>query len=203
MKRTLTFLAAALLTVCGWFFADLAEDSRTLSGQILRLHVVAASDSREDQAVKLQVRDAILAQLQPCMEDVHSAEEAQQRLEARLPQLEAAANLTLRQAGHTDTACVTLTQEAFPTREYDSFRLPAGPYRSVRVTIGPGKGQNWWCVVFPELCSAATTEAFAQAASMGGLSQPLAGSLTGEYEVRFWLLDRIGDLRNFLRGDSA
>ena len=203
MKRTLIFLAAAVMTASGWLLADLMGDSQMLSRQILRLHVVAASDSSEDQTVKLQVRDAVLAELEPYMEDVHSAQEAQERLQELLPRLEATANETLLLAGHTHTARVTLMQEEFPAREYDSFRLPAGPYRSLRVSIGPGEGQNWWCVVFPELCNAATTEEFAQTAGISGFSQSLTASLTGEYEIRFWLLDRIGDLRNFLRRDSA
>ena len=90
---------------------------------------------------------------------------------------------------------VSLTEEAFTTREYDTFSLPAGVYKALRIVIGEGEGKNWWCVVFPRLC-VGTEADFVETASMAGLSDDLTGALEGEYEIRFWLLDKIGEIKN-------
>jgi len=84
-------------------------------------------------------------------------------------------------------------------RNYDTFRLPAGVYESLRIVIGEGEGKNWWCVVFPELCLPATAEGFESVAVGSGFSEALSGALTGEtqYEIRFFLLDCFGRLENF------
>lgn len=196
----LLFLAVFVLTFA---LCALVADAQRLSNELLRLHVVGASDAQADQALKLQVRDVLLKTLEQGLQDVTDADEAQAYVESMLPQLKETADRVLQEAGSTDTATVSVAWEEFPLREYETFRLPSGLYRSLRVTIGPGKGRNWWCVVFPELCNAATTEEFAEVAAMEGLPEPLNKSLTGEYEVRFWLLDQLGRLRNFLHRDSA
>ena len=125
--------------------AALAED-------VLRLHVVANSDSAEDQAVKLQVRDAVLAQAEPLLEGLVSSEQAEYVLTPRLAELEDTARGVLDAAGYDDDVTVTITDQWFPTRVYDSFSLPAGQYRALKVVIGEGEGQNWWCMLYPSLC---------------------------------------------------
>ena len=191
----LLFILAGAVWLGGLF-----ADVRALEEDLVRLHVVAASDSQTDQAVKLRVRDAVLEALK--MENVRDIGQAKAYIEARIPELEAAANAVLADAGSPDRAVVTLTREEFPVREYNTFRLPSGVYQSLRVTIGPGEGKNWWCVVYPELCVPATSQGFAEAAAMDGMDETLTGALTGDYEIRFWLLDKIGELRNFLHRDS-
>ena len=95
---------------------------------------------------------------------------------------------------------VTLCKEAFDTRYYDTFTLPAGIYEALRITIGEGEGHNWWCVAFPSLCLSATSEEFADKAAGAGFPDSLTGALDGEekYEVRFFLLDALGELEKFL-----
>ena len=114
-----------------------------------------------------------------------------------MSELEEAANKVLRDFGVGQTAIVTLTQECFDTREYETFSLPAGVYESLRVTIGEGKGKNWWCVVFPNLCGRGM---FSDVAAGSGFDKPLIGAMEGEntYEIRFFLLDWLGRLQNFL-----
>ena len=185
-------LAATVLT------GGLLQDSRRLREELLRLHVVAASDSAEDQAVKLQVRDAILGSLQQELEKLADPREVFSYVESVLPKIEHTANEVLRQAGFSEQAKVSLTEEAFPVREYDTFSLPSGIYHSLRVIIGEGAGHNWWCVVFPGLCTGQDPEQFREKAEESGFSDSLTGSLTGEYEVRFWVLDQLGKLQNFL-----
>ena len=156
--------------------------------------MVGASDSAEDQEVKLLVRDAVLASLEDGLQDLTDVDAAVDYVSRMLPKVEAAANRCLAAAGFSDTVAVSLTEEAFPTRDYDNFSLPAGVYRALRVVIGEGEGRNWWCVVFPQLCMAG--EDFVETASVAGLSPELTGTLEGEYEIRFWVLEKWGEMKN-------
>lgn len=134
--------------------AWLSGQSKALSDNVIRLHVIGASNLEEDQAVKLQVRDAVLAQAQPWLEGAESTAEAAEILSAHLPEL---ARAGAEAAGVSTTA--SLEENAwFPTREYTDFSLPAGRYTALKITVGEGKGRNWWCVVFPPLCMDSVTE---------------------------------------------
>lgn len=202
MFRHMKRIAAIACVVALVWFGGVLADSARLREDILRLHVVAASDSEEDQTVKLQVRDAILGSLKDGLDKLSSPEEAYQYILTMLPELEETANQVIEQAGFTDHATVSLGEEEFPIRDYDTFTLPSGVYQSLRVTIGEGEGHNWWCVVFPQLCMGATCEEFTQTASMNNMPQSLTKSLTGDYEIRFWILDKLGELENFLHRTS-
>lgn len=188
-----------VLTATVWLCA-LITDKQTLRQELVRLHVVAASDSDEDQNMKLRLKDAVVESLKAEMENLSSAEEAKAYLQENLPKIEAFANRFLQEAGYADTATVSLGLEEFSTRVYDTFTLPAGIYEALRITIGEGEGRNWWCVVFPSLCLPATSEGFEDAASCAGFSDSLTAALEGEegYEIRFWVLDALGRLENFL-----
>ena len=144
----LTVLTAAL--VCS-LFPTTAEAA--LYDDVLRLHVIAASDSESDQAAKLAARDALLTVTAPLLADCTSRNEAAVRLAAAAPLLEQTA---AEAAGCP--AAVLLGEERYPTRTYASAALPAGEYLSLRVVLGEGEGQNWWCVLFPPLCLSAATE---------------------------------------------
>ena len=198
MKKLLKPVFICFLLVCLVYTIALVGDRQKLRSELIRLHVVAASDSEEDQAIKLQVRDAVLESLQAGLENATDIEAAKAYIESQLPKLESAANQVLAAAGCGDVATVSLQVEEFAARVYDTFSLPAGLYDSLRVTIGEGEGRNWWCVTFPTLCIPATTEGFEAVAAGAGFSEELTGSLTGEYEVRFYLLDLLGQLENFL-----
>lgn len=191
-----------MLIAAAFYLGTVYSDKRVLSENLIRLHVVADSDSAEDQAIKLQVRDAITRKLNTVMDDLSDMEAAKAYLQEHLPELEQVANDALRAAGNGCKAVVTLAKEAFPTREYDTFTLPAGIYESLRVTIGSGEGQNWWCVIFPSLCVSATTDGFEDTAAGAGFSDRLSGTLTGkqEYKVRFFLLDCFGWVENWIYG---
>ena len=194
MKKQLRRIAFVTAFVLGVFAWGIVTDSRELREGLLRLHVVGASDSAEDQEVKLLVRDAVLASLEEGLHDLTDVDAAVDYVYRMLPRVEAAANRCLAAAGFTDTVAVSLTEEAFPTRDYDNFSLPAGVYRALRVVIGEGEGRNWWCVVFPQLCMAG--EDFVETASVAGLSPELTGTLEGEYELRFWVLEKWGEMKN-------
>lgn len=202
MKFLLKFTLFGLILACLVWFGSVLADRQTLSEDIIRLHVVANSDSEEDQSIKLKVRDAIIARLEAIMQKLPTAKDARDYILEHLEELQTLANKVLKEVGSLDTARITLTEECFDTRQYETFSLPAGVYESLRVTIGKGEGHNWWCVVFPTLCSGATTEEFADTAAGSGFDQSLTGALEGEktYEIRFFLLDWLGKLQNFFRG---
>ena len=192
--------AVAILLIFGLLFVfSVYKDSQTLNEQIIRLHVVADTDDPVDQEVKLQVRDEVLRLVETIKNGAASKEEALTRLREQLPELQKAANNVLQRLSKHYKAVVTLEEEAFPTRFYDTFSLPAGVYDSLRVTIGRGDGQNWWCVVFPDLCVPAASAEVENTAVEAGFSDSLSKTLTRQdgYEVRFWLLDFFGKLKNY------
>ena len=140
---------ALLLALCFTLLCGTWAQGRqqVLAGKLVRLHVIAASDADEAKAVKLQVRDAVLAYLEPKLADVTDVDAAQEIIAANLDGVAQAARTVT-----PDAVTVTLGPERYPTREYETFSLPAGVYTSLRVTLGAGEGHNWWCVIFPPLC---------------------------------------------------
>ena len=140
---------ALLLALCFTLLCGTWAQGRqqVLAGKLVRLHVIAASDADEAQAVKRQVRDAVLAYLEPKLADVTDVDAAQEIIAANLDGVAQAARTVT-----PDAVTVTLGPERYPTREYETFSLPAGVYTSLRVTLGAGEGHNWWCVIFPPLC---------------------------------------------------
>lgn len=187
------------LLFCLAFFAALAlsaADARTgeaVAGKVLRFHVLAASDAPADQARKLMVRDAVLAELSS-LPDCATAQEAAAALAPRLDHLEALAESVLTDNGGYQPVTAALVRESFPQRSYEEFTLPAGTYAALRLSIGPGAGRNWWCVVFPPLCMAAVEEEDADEA-YAVFSEEEKRLITGEGRViRFKLLEWLEDL---------
>ena len=121
---------------------------------VLRLHVLANSDTAEDQEAKILVRDAILALTEVEMQNFSSLSEARAWVEENASRIEKEAERVLREAGLSYEAAVTLEKKHFDTRAYDGFTWPAGEYASLTVTLGQGKGQNFWCMLYPSLCTA-------------------------------------------------
>ncbi len=202
MKKAKRFIGILMLVACLVYILTLFQDRASLGREIIRFHVVAASDSAEDQSVKLQVRDAVLAFLEKDMGIPQDVQQAREYLQTHLPQIQAVANETLQALGEEAKAMVTLLQEAFPTRDYEAFRLPAGVYETLKITIGPGEGKNWWCVVFPRLCLPAASVTAEDVAAGAGFSGPLTDTITGQegYRVRFFFLEVLGKLESFLWG---
>lgn len=192
MKKALKRIAlCACFAACFWTWG-LMGDRQTLNEELLRLHVVANSDNSQDQAIKLRVRDAVIESISEDLAKIGDIETAKAYIRENLPKIQQAANAILVALGSEPTAQVTLQQEVFDTRVYDTFTLPAGVYESLRVTIGEGAGKNWWCVVFPTLCVPATSDGFEDVAAGAGFPDSLTKSLEGEYEIRFYLLDLLG-----------
>lgn len=199
MWKLIKSVVAIIMVLMVIYAYSVYRDRETLNNQILRLHVVADTDTTVDQEVKLLVKDEILRLVDTIKDGATTKEEALQRLQNQLPALQDAANAMLEKLGKHYSAVVTLQEEAFPTRNYETFSLPAGVYDSLRVTIGSGEGKNWWCVVFPELCIPAASKDVESSAIEAGFSDSLSKTLTGEqgYEIRFWVLDFLGKIQNF------
>ena len=147
----LALLISVCLTLVIGAWAGARQEG--LSDRLVRLHVIAHSDSAADQAEKLRVRDAVLAYLKPKLESAETISDARAVLRTEQDGIRAAA-----QAVTQEPVTVTFTREHYPTRDYGSFALPAGSYPSLRVILGSGQGHNWWCVVFPPLCTAEAVE---------------------------------------------
>ena len=151
---TLSIVAAVCLLAIGLLPVHGEEE---IYDKVVRLHVLANSDSEKDQAIKLKVRDAILEVTVPLLENCQSKEEAVLLLEENQPFLIATAQTVLQENGFEDAVSIEMGLEEYPTRTYDSLCFPAGEYISMRISLGEGEGQNWWCCLFPPLCLGAAT----------------------------------------------
>ena len=190
-------LALAASAVWGAWSLGRQED---LSGRLIRLHVIANSDDAADQELKLQVRDRVLQEAEAVLAGAGSREEAERALTAALPRLEDAAAREIAAQGAVFGVTASLERTAFPTRDYGTFALPAGEYTALRIVIGEGRGRNWWCVVFPPLCTAAATDLEETAVSFG-LEQDDVELMDAEepaYVLRFRSLELWDMLRRWL-----
>ena len=164
-------IGVALAALLG---ARLDGAQAALADQVIRLHVLANSDSAEDQALKLRVRDRVLAEAETCLTPGITREETEELLRAHLYDLAAAGAEAVGAAGCDYPVTASLVHNYwFPTKSYTDFALPAGQYTALRIEIGEGAGQNWWCVVFPPLCLGSVTES---TAVVGSVSTSSSGS---------------------------
>lgn len=186
----IALLAALCLTLCVGLWAQKKQGE--LSGQVLRLHVLAVDDSEEEQALKLRVRDAVLSYLSPILDGVTDREKARETLAAHLKEIALAAS----DAAEGRKVAVSLGPESYPLRRYGGFSLPAGTYESLRIVLGEGEGHNWWCVVYPQLCLSACGAEYAQS-----VMNPEDFAIISEeegYELRFRILELWGELQRWL-----
>lgn len=162
---------------------------------VLRLHVLANSDSEEDQALKLAVRDAMLAVGNGLFDGVQSRHEAEAILMENLELFEDAASRVIAESGKNYPVRFELGEEEYPERTYDSLCFPSGNYLSLRVIIGEGEGQNWWCVLYPPLCMSAATaerreeEAFIAVGLTGDQYRVITETAKPTYRARFKMLE--------------
>ena len=185
-----TFAAIPILLAAFLVAACPVSGEESIYRDVIRLHVLAASDSTEDQNDKIAVRDAILSEYGDLFRGFTDRNEAENALTAELRQeIAATAKRCLTERGSEAPVTVTLSEEDYPTRDYGSFSLPAGRYLSLRVVIGEGEGQNWWCVLCPPLCTAAAVEGVPL-----GLSDAEYRLLTdGKASVRFKTLELLSN----------
>ena len=167
----------------------------------LRLHVLANSDSESDQSLKLLVRDAVVEKADSLAEGCYEFSEAYEVYLKNLDSFKKVAEEVIEKEGYEYTVSVTLDKEYYPERQYESVRLPAGRYTSLKVNIGESKGQNWWCVLFPPLCVEASKaeEEFVQTGFTPNQIKVLTDSETPKYVIRFRLLEWAEEIFEYFR----
>lgn len=148
----IAILFALLLMITAAWLGEFCQASERVQQEVLRLHILAASDSDEDQQRKLAVRDRLLEESERWFSTEDDKISAEAELQKHLKDIAMLAEDELKRNGSDDTVSVQLCRADFSTRVYDAFTLPAGEYDALRIIIGEGKGQNWWCVLFPNLC---------------------------------------------------
>lgn len=194
-------LGVALAALLGVW---LDRNQTALADQVIRLHVLANSDSEADQALKLKVRDRVLETAEEYFTPGATLEETQAVLTAHLADIAAAGAEQVAEEGYQYPVTVSMEENYwFPTKEYTDFALPAGNYTALRVVIGEGGGQNWWCVVFPPLCLGSVSETAAQTALSGGFSEDQVSLITGEdegYVVKFKAIELWEEFQHWLAG---
>ena len=168
-----------------------------MAGRVVRLHVIANSDSARDQALKLAVRDGVLSRAEALYPPEATLDQARAALADHLDELAAAGQAVVDAQGGTDRVTAQLTRCWFPTKTYDGFALPAGEYEALRVVIGDGRGQNWWCVAYPPLCLGAASETIEDAAQAGQFTSGQTKLVTGDsgpYVLKFKGMELLGRL---------
>ena len=196
----MVLIVGLLLAVVVSMAAGFDSRCEAVRENVLRLHILANSDSEEDQALKLSVRDAVLRATEADFAAAKNREETIEAAERLLPEIQEAAEDTLTAAGCTDAVRVSIVNMYFETREYDGRLLPAGYYDAVRIELGAARGHNWWCVVYPPLCTAAACELEGVALD-GGMTADDLSLMTGEnagYVLRFRSLELWERLRQWL-----
>jgi stage II sporulation protein R len=170
--RILILLVFIVFVLSGWgllLFTDQRSAVAQTSGEgLIRLHVLANSDSAADQQLKLKVRDAVVAYLTPQLSETATTAEARQVVMTHQQEILKVVCEVLRQNGVTYSAVMETGWFDFPLRSYGTLVLPAGKYEAVRILLGEAQGQNWWCVLFPPLCFVDVTGVAAVPASQGG-----------------------------------
>lgn len=189
----LAFVLAVLFS-----FTGLAAGCEDIPNHVLRLHVLANSDSQQDQTLKLKVRDRILAVSAGMMNSVKNRGEAEQAVSARLPELQKAAEDEIRSQGFDYPVTVQMSRTYFPTKQYGSVTLPAGNYDAVRVLIGSGKGHNWWCVLFPPLCLPAAEDSQELKDVLNGNELQIVEGTEG-YQVKFKSVELFEQMEDWLK----
>ena len=189
----LSLIAAIIVTL--FVTTGAAKSQKVLSDKLVRLHVVANSDTEADQALKLRVRDAVLRTLEEPLRGITDAKTAQSVITDNFDNIKGVALETIRASGYDYGVTVSLGIEDFPTQEYDTFSLPAGQYNALRIVIGDGMGKNWWCVVFPPLC----TELAEPAAAIALLDEDEIKLITEQegYVVRFKCIELLAAVKGW------
>lgn len=192
-------LLIALCILCAGNYLN--REQSQLADKMIRLHVVANSDTDEDQAFKLQVRDVVLQEVSQILEQAQAEQiNPKDAIGGNLDRIYEAAQDFVESNGNGEAVTVSLKKELFPTRDYDTFSLPSGVYTALRVNIGQAQGHNWWCVVFPNLCMTASMEELEDAASVAGLSDGEVRLITEEsegYVLKFKSIEILQSIKNY------
>lgn len=198
MSRLIRAVAAALILSLAVSLCGFSGECDEIRERVLRLHVLANSDSQSDQQLKLKVRDAVLSAAANLFDGAGNEKEALKAAEQNLAEIEKAAQQRVIDEGYNYKIKATICKMYFTTRQYGKVTLPAGIYDAVRITVGEGKGQNWWCVVFPPMCVSAA----ADAADLPDVLEPRQRQIVTrpqKFEIRFKIVEIFEDISRRFR----
>ena len=196
MKFMCSLCASFLVAVVICSYLPVSGEEALYSDTI-RLHVIAASDEEDEQKLKLLVRDRVLEYVSCLTAEAENKEEAQKIVEANIDEINRIAEATVKEKGYSHKTETVIGLEQYPEREYDTFKLPAGEYTSLRIKIGEAEGKNWWCVLFPPMCTAAASEqeeVFVAAGFTGEQYKVITENESGRYKVKFKILEILEDI---------
>ncbi len=197
MKRRIAEISVCISLIVSMIFSviEFNDSCEKVRSDVLRLHILANSDSEKDQTVKLAVRDALLK----CGKDLFSGntdlKSVESTFENEKSELIKVANTVLESRGFKYKTQIYLTEEYFTTRTYGEYTLPAGKYSAIKVILGNGNGHNWWCVMFPPLCLPAATEEKEVDLYLDKKTSALIES-NPDYEIRFKIIEIIEEIKN-------
>ena len=198
MSKIVRALALALgisviISLCGF-----EGECQEIRDSVLRLHVLAHSDSAEDQALKLLVRDTVIDETAALFDEAETEQEARAAVAAHLAGIEQAAQQRVYDEGYDYPVRAELTEMYFTTRTYGNVTLPAGNNEAVRITIGDAAGRNWWCVVFPPMCVSAATDAADLSDVLTDDQRDIVEN-SGRYEVRLKVVEWFGTAAEWIK----
>jgi stage II sporulation protein R len=205
MKEKLIILAVAVLLGLGvtYYFSDepkAADIQKEIAEKVLRFHVLANSDSQEDQELKLKVKEAVVEYLDEYLNQPElTLEEAKAIVQDKEPEVIALAEQVIADNGYDYTVNASLTSDYFPVKSYGDITLPAGEYETFRIDIGDAEGKNWWCILYPPLCFVDVTYGYVPDSSKEQLQNVLdkecyevvtnGGSASGNVEIKFRIVE--------------
>ena len=198
--KGLTIFAVSILVAVSLLTVLPVYGEAEIYNDVLRLHVIAESDSEEDQALKLKVRDAVLLCVSERVGDCETYDEAYAVIDGMREEILKTAENCVQTNGKDYAVTIELGQEKYPRREYDNVALPAGVYNSLRITLGDGNGKNWWCILFPTICTPfATAEKTEECVAVGFTPSEyrMITGESGEVKIRFKLLEVLSEVFNF------
>ncbi len=195
-KKQMIEISVALGLVVSMMFSVMGfgAECNKIRDNVIRLHILANSDSDADQNVKILVRDALLSCGSEIFGGTVNVDNAQANLEKERDALVKTANEVLSENGFDYTADIYLDREYFTTREYENYTLPAGEYLALKVILGKGEGHNWWCVMFPPLCLPAATSKVNTEIILGENGAEII-SVPVKYEMRFRIIEIIETIK--------
>ncbi len=194
--KTIDISVFVTLIVCIMATVSFENNCKGIREEILRLHVIANSDSDFDQDLKLQVRDAVLKSGETVFSGSEDIISAEGKIAEKTNVLLNSAKETIYNLGYDYDVKIELKRSYFPTRIYDDITLPAGYYKAVRIIIGEGKGKNWWCIMFPPLCLPAASDNKEVIGDYLTKNEMQIVTSNPKYEVRFWLIEKYYDIKN-------
>lgn len=200
--KAIDFAVLAALVFCIISTVSFEKSCQGIRQEVIRLHVIANSDSDCDQQLKLYIRDALINKTQGIFTKCTDIISAEKSIKSSMSLIKEIALECAEEYGCEENIAVTLGRSYFPTRVYDDITLPAGYYKALKVIIGKGEGKNWWCVMFPQLCLPGTykkTELLEKALNDREMEIVLSPE---KYEVKFWLVEKYYDFKRAIMGEN-